>query len=82
MAAEKQDVKLSGNNHLSIFALFLSFIFILLIPLFFKKIQFTPNCLQFLLGGKESQVQKTLTWNRTCVFIMSVTNLPDNLSHL
>jgi len=61
MAAEKQDVKLSGNNHLSIFALFLSFIFILLIPLFFKKIQFTPNCLQFLLGGKESQVQKTLT---------------------
>lgn len=37
MAAEKQDVKLSGNNHLSIFALFLTFIFIVLIPLFLKK---------------------------------------------
>ena len=83
MAAEKQDVKLSGNNHLSIFALFLTFIFIVLILLFLKKkFQFTLNCLQFLLGGKEFQVQKTLIWNRTCVFIMSVTNLPDNLRHL
>lgn len=61
MAAEKQDVKLSGNNHLSIFALFLTFIFIVLILLFLKKkFQFTLNCLQFLLGGKEFQVQKTL----------------------
>jgi hypothetical protein len=56
----------------------LIFIFIILI----KRIQFSPTCLQFLLGGKESQVQKPLTLNRTCVFVMSVTNLPDNLSHL
>jgi len=77
-----QDVKLSGNYQLSIFPLFLTFIFIVLIPFFCKKFQFTPTCLQFLLGGKEFQVQKTLTRNRTYVFIMSVTNLPDNLSHL
>ena len=61
MAAEMQEVKLSGNNHLSVFSLFLTFIFIVLIPFFLKKFQFTPTCLQFLLGGKESQVQKTLT---------------------
>jgi len=50
MAAEKQDVKLSGNNHLSIFALFLTFIFIVLIPFFLKKNSVHPKLSSVLVG--------------------------------
>jgi hypothetical protein len=43
MVAEMQDVKLSGNHHLSILALFLTFISIVLIPFFLKKNTSSPQ---------------------------------------